>query len=78
MIPTKKEWTEALIARHGRELYQRFTFTIIAPPYMKTRETSDLEVSRDGRKSLRWHYPNQVYGSKVVPSSQPVIQAPRV
>ena len=30
------------------------------------------------QKSLRWHYPNQVYGSKVIPSSQPVIQAPRV
>ena len=26
---------------------------------------------------LRWHYPNQVYGSKVLPSSQPVTQAPR-
>ena len=26
--------------------------------------------------SLRWHYPNQVNGSKVIPSSQPVIQAP--
>ena len=26
--------------------------------------------------SLRWHYPNQVYGSKVTPSSQPVTQAP--
>ena len=27
--------------------------------------------------SLRWHYPNQVQGSKVTPSSQPVLQAPR-
>lgn len=26
--------------------------------------------------SLCWHYPNQVKGSKVIPSSQPVLQAP--
>ena len=26
---------------------------------------------------LRWHYPNQVYGSKFSTSSQPVKQAPR-
>jgi len=25
VIPTKNEWTEALIARHGRELHQRFS-----------------------------------------------------
>ena len=30
MIPTKKEWTEALIARHGRELYQRFSSATVA------------------------------------------------
>ena len=28
--------------------------------------------------SLRWHYPHQVYGSKVIPSSQPVSQAPHL
>ena len=28
--------------------------------------------------SLRWHDPNQVYGSKVAPSSQPVIQTPQL
>lgn len=27
--------------------------------------------------SLRWHYPHQVQGSMVLPSSQPVTQAPR-
>jgi hypothetical protein len=26
--------------------------------------------------SLRWHYPNQVPGSKVTPSSQPVYKLP--
>ena len=31
-----------------------------------------------GLLSLRWHYPNQVQGSKVTPSSQPVLQAPRL
>jgi len=30
VIPTKKEWTEALIARHGRELYQRFSSATVA------------------------------------------------
>ena len=30
MIPTKKEWTEALIARHGRELHQRFSTATVA------------------------------------------------
>ena len=30
MIPTKKEWTEALIARHGRELHQRFSSATVA------------------------------------------------
>ena len=30
MIPTKNEWTEALIARHGRELYQRFSSATVA------------------------------------------------
>ena len=30
MIPTKKEWTEALITRHGRELYQRFSSATVA------------------------------------------------
>ena len=28
--------------------------------------------------SLRWHYPNQVYGSKFCTSSQPGSQAPRL
>ena len=30
MIPTKKEWTAALIARHGRELHQRFSSATVA------------------------------------------------
>ena len=30
MIPTKNEWTEALIARHGRELHQRFSSATVA------------------------------------------------
>ena len=30
MIPTKKEWTEAFIARHGRELHQRFSSATVA------------------------------------------------
>ena len=30
MVPTKKEWTEALIARHGRELHQRFSSATVA------------------------------------------------
>ena len=30
MIPTKKEWAEALIARHGRELHQRFSSATVA------------------------------------------------
>ena len=35
MIPSKKEWTDALIA----------------PPKIKIREASDLEVTRDAHKS---------------------------
>ena len=30
MIPTKKEWTDALIARHGSELHQRFSAASVA------------------------------------------------
>jgi len=30
MIPTKKEWTDALIARHGSELYKRFWGATVA------------------------------------------------
>ena len=30
MIPTKKEWAEALIARHGRKLHQRFSSATVA------------------------------------------------
>ncbi len=30
MIPTKKEWTEALIARHGNELHKRFSSATVA------------------------------------------------
>ena len=30
MIPTKKEWSEALIARHGRELHQQFSSATVA------------------------------------------------
>ena len=30
MIPTKEEWTEASIARHGRELHQRFSSATVA------------------------------------------------
>ena len=30
MIPSEKEWTEALIARHGRELHRRFSGAVVA------------------------------------------------
>lgn len=30
MIPSKKEWTDALIARHGMELYKRFSSATVA------------------------------------------------
>nr|MBQ4319552.1 thiamine biosynthesis protein ThiF [Clostridia bacterium] len=30
MIPTKKEWTDALIARHGSELHDRFSSAAVA------------------------------------------------
>ena len=30
MIPSKKEWTDALIARHGAELHQRFSSATVA------------------------------------------------
>ena len=30
MIPSEKEWTEALIARHGRELHSRFSGAVVA------------------------------------------------
>ena len=30
MIPTKKEWTDSLIARHGSELHQRFSAASVA------------------------------------------------
>ena len=43
----------------------------------KLRETSIWKLPVILAKlSLRWHYPNQVIGSKATPSSQPVIQAP--
>ena len=66
MIPTKDEWMDALNQRHGVQLQSRFssatvlpaisistpfTFTMIAPPKIKIRETSDLEVSRCAHKS---------------------------
>ena len=37
---------------------------------------SDLAFPVILTKSLRWHYPNQVNGSKVTPSSQPVYKLP--
>ena len=30
MIPSKNEWTEALIARHGIELHERFSSATVA------------------------------------------------
>ena len=30
MIPSKKEWTDALLARHGRDLHQRFSSATVA------------------------------------------------
>ena len=52
-----------------------------SPSFQKRKrkpETPEM-VSPEEYKllSLRWHYPNQVQGSKVTPSSQPVLQAPR-
>lgn len=41
----------------------------------ESRPTGQLSVKGFFKRSLRWHYPNQVR-SKVTPSSQPVVQAP--
>ena len=47
-------------------------------PEKKKPETPEMASPEKYRfLSLRWHYPNQVQGSKVIPSSQPVPQAPR-
>ena len=45
----------------------------------KKSEIPDWHLRKENNIfSLRWHYPNQVYGSKVTPSSQPVYKLPCV
>ena len=45
----------------------------------KKSEIPDWHLRKENNIfSLRWHYPNQVYGSKVTPSSQPVYKLPYV
>ena len=46
-------------------------------PYIKKREIPMYLPLSSKYTFLRWHYPNQVYGSKFWTSSQPVKQAPR-
>ena len=41
-----------------------------------TNSVTSRKIYKNSYASLRWHYPNQVNGSKVIPSSQPVLQAP--
>ena len=58
----------------------RYSFRIVDNPlHEQVGPNGDNHLDGYGQNfyaSLRWHYPNQVNGSKVIPSSQPVIQAP--